>query len=196
MFNLPWQFQYSAGPLITLSLATVILLLPAELQSQLTYTRETIANGELWRLFSANFVHTNTAHFGLNIAGLTLLWLLHGEHLAVSRYSLVLLFCCFGVTVCLFLFAPIWHTYVGLSGALHGVFAYGIVADLKAGIHSGWLLLAGLVAKLGYEFTQGASSDVSELIAASVATESHLFGALIGLTMGFIITARSNQSSS
>lgn len=70
--------------------------------------------------------------------------------------------------------------YVGLSGVLHGLFAYFALQETLNGRKSSWLLVVGVMAKVIWELTMGASSSTSELINARVAVESHLFGMLSG----------------
>lgn len=81
------------------------------------------------------------------------------------------------------LFSPDLIWYAGLSGALHGIFAWGACVDIKEKMKSGWLLLIGLAIKVGYEQIDGSSEQVANLIDAKVAVDAHLFGALTGITI-------------
>jgi membrane associated rhomboid family serine protease len=53
-------------------------------------------------------------------------------------------------------------------------------------VFSGWLLLTGLALKVGNEQLNGAGSLMPDLIDASVAIDSHLYGAIIGLIIGIV----------
>ena len=72
-------------------------------------------------------------------------------------------------------------SYVGLSGVLHGLFANLALKEALDGRKSSWLLIIGVIAKVAWELTMGASQSTSELINARIAVESHLFGVISGL---------------
>ncbi len=164
------------------TLCAALYLLP--LDSLLNWQRSQIGAGEYWRLISGNLLHTNHWHLLMNLAGFWVILSLHHFHYRAGGLIWLLLLLCFGEGIGLYLFYPSLHAYVGLSGILHGLFAFGAVLDIKRGLKSGWLLLIGLCLKVGYEQMYGASSDVASLIGARVATESHLVGALVGTALG------------
>ncbi len=179
--SLPLNKNAVLLPAIIFVTAVVIYLLPNGLENFLIYDRVDINNGELWRLFTGHLVHTNFNHLLLNLAGLTMLWALHGDHYQIKSYASVfiiaILVCSFGIYV----FDPDMQRYVGLSGVLHGVFVWGAIKDIQKGWQSGYLLLIGVWAKIFYEQAFGASADVEKLINASVAIDAHLWGAVGGL---------------
>lgn len=78
------------------------------------------------------------------------------------------------------------HIYVGLSGALHGLFGLFALREALNGRKSSWLLVLGLVAKIAWEQLVGPSSTTGELINARVAIEAHLAGALAGGSMAIV----------
>ena len=121
-----------------------------------------------------------------------LLWALHGEHYRIGLYLKVFVWCCLGTSVGLYFFSPDLIWYAGLSGALHGIFAWGACVDIKEKMKSGWLLLIGLAIKVGYEQIDGSSEQVANLIDAKVAVDAHLFGALTGIAIFLLmfITAK------
>lgn len=178
MFNLPIQIQHIVGPLSILLMALLLYIFEPTSGQWLTYDRTAIQDMQLWRLLSANFLHTNLNHLLLNGAGLTLLWALHGEYYRPLSYVTVFIFCSFGCTLGLYFFAEQLDWYVGLSGALHGMFIWGAYLDIRHKIFSGWILLGGVWLKIMYEQIEGPSLEVAKLINANVATEAHLFGAL------------------
>lgn len=55
--------------------------------------------------------------------------------------------------------------------------------DILNKVRSGWLLLAGVAAKLVFEQLQGSSEDVASLIDANVAVDAHLYGAVCGVLL-------------
>ncbi|MCL2919302.1 rhombosortase [Shewanella litorisediminis] len=169
------------GAVLTL-LCTVLYFLPVD--GKLNWQRQLIGVGEYWRLISGNLLHTNHWHLLMNLAGFWVILSLHHFHYRIAGLLLLLLILCLGEGVGLYLFYPSLHSYVGLSGILHGFFGFGAIMDIKRGITSGWLLLIGLCLKVGYEQLYGASSDVTQMIGARVATESHLVGAVLGIMFG------------
>lgn len=74
-------------------------------------------------------------------------------------------------------------TYAGLSGVLHGLFSFGALREALRGQRSSWLLVAGVLVKVGYEAIYGASEMTSRLIDAHVAVEAHAIGAISGLLL-------------
>lgn len=140
-----------------------------------------IAQGEWWRIVSGNFTHTNYAHLAMNIAGLWVITFIFKPQTASFVVSLLVLSLIVGL---LNLFTDM-SSYVGLSGVLHGLFACFALLEALLERKSSWLLVAGVVAKVGWENTLGASQATSELIQANVAVESHLFGTVGGLLIGF-----------
>ena len=141
--------------------------------------------GEIWRLITAHMVHLSPVHTALNIAGLVLvsavLWsvLRAGWLLGSIAASLV------AISAGWWLLQPPGVTYVGFSGILHGVFAVGALMYLREGpAWFGWIVLAGLTAKLGFEIIQGPVPGANDAIAGRVSTLSHALGALGGALVG------------
>jgi len=166
-----------------------IMLIIAEPYSSelLAYQRVDILNGELWRLFTCNFHHTNFMHLLMNSGGLIVITLLHQQH--YKKWTQVIVLSSTGLLLAISLLAadPQLYGYLGLSGALHGLFAWGVIEDIRKGDKTGYLLLAGLIAKLAWEGFMGASQNTEALIGAKVATNSHLFGAIWGLILALSI---------
>lgn len=88
------------------------------------------------------------------------------------------------------------HIYAGTSGVLHGVFAYYALSEALGGRKSSWLLVAGVIVKIGYEQLYGPSESTVQLIAAEVATEAHMIGTIAGISMVivlYLVTKRNGQ---
>ena len=71
--------------------------------------------------------------------------------------------------------------YSGLSGVIHGLFAWGAIRDILSNRRSGYWLLIGIIAKVCWEQVFGASESTVQLIDARVAIEAHLSGLLSGI---------------
>jgi len=153
----------------------------------LAYRRLAIEQDQWWRLISGNLLHTNDWHLVMNLGGLWAILLLHRMHYSAFGLLLLFLVLCVLQGLGLYLFYPSLLGYVGLSGVLHGLFAYGVIQDCRIGLKSGYLLLLGVIAKVAYEQIQGASPEVIKLIGARVATEAHLVGLISGLLCAGIL---------
>ena len=142
---------------------------------------------KFWRLITGHFVHTNLNHLLLNLAGLIMLWALHGDHYTYKTYfanfTTAAIICSAGI----YFFTPEMSRYVGLSGILHGIFVWGAIKDIQKKWNSGYLLLIGVFGKVLYEQVYGASADVETLINAKVAIDAHLYGAIGGLIVPLAI---------
>ena len=100
------------------------------------------------------------------------------------------------VSILVWLASPHLSAYVGLSGVLHGVFAWGIIQDFKHKRVSAYLLLAGLIIKLIDERFFSTNDFMANLIGASVAIDAHLYGAIAGIILGVLLpTARLHKPS-
>ncbi len=149
----------------------------------LAYRRSAISGGEWWRLLSGNLLHTNHWHLLMNLAGLWVIAFLHEMHYRIGNF--ILLFCTLAALqgMGLYLLFPAVSGYVGLSGLLHGLFTYGALKDIQHRIRSGYLLFAGVCAKVVYEQFYGPTDQITKLIGAKVATESHLIGVICGIIL-------------
>jgi rhomboid family GlyGly-CTERM serine protease len=154
------------------------------------YQRNLITEGEIWRLLSGHLLHTNGYHLLLNLAALFMLWALHGRFYSIKNYTTLFLWCSVTTSVGIYYFEPTLIQYVGLSGVLHGVFVFGALMDINAKDKTGYLLFLGVWLKIAHEQFYGASTDVSNLIEASVAVNAHLWGALGGLLFSIVYIYR------
>jgi rhomboid family GlyGly-CTERM serine protease len=174
------------GPLLLLLLCALVQLSSVYFSQWPLYDRAAIAGGQFWRLLSGHLLHSNGAHLLLNIGGLIALWLLHGQHYRAAGYL--------GLTsiLALLIGSGLWlwfaevEEYCGLSGVLHGLFAWGACHDLKRRWQSGALLLAGCYLKITWELLAGPSAATAALIEAEVAVSSHLLGAVAGTAIGLL----------
>ena len=191
---LPIQITHSLGPLVILTLAFIAFFFDAEISNTLIYNRELVNTGEVWRLITGHFFHSNGNHFMLNSAAVALLWALHGQYYHYINYGFIFicsaLICSLGIH---------WLSldialYVGLSGVLHGFFVWGALMDIKHKENTGYLLFIGVILKIAHEQIYGASADVELLIGASVATDAHLYGAIGGL-FAFLILHISHKKT-
>lgn len=167
-----------------------------ELQSWATWDASAIVSGQWWRILTGNLTHTNAMHLIMNIAGL---WVITHLFKPTAKHVAFVLLCCSAV-VGIALLATEMQRYVGLSGVLHGLFGYFALREALEGRKSSWLLVGGLVAKVAWEQSYGASTSTSAMINARVAIEAHLVGAHGGTLLALLtlsvqkITASDNES--
>jgi len=173
------------GFLISTSILTIISITLYLFQSQslplLEFSRSAIQNGEYYRLLTGNLMHSNHWHLLFNIAGLGMLTYLFYRLITNTHFVIFSTINAILVSVLMYYYSPTTQYYVGLSGYLHGLFVYCCLLEINKGMKGSWLLLLGVSLKIGYENIYGASHEMSELINVSIATDAHLFGALIAL---------------
>jgi len=178
--SFPCKTQQVLAPLTVVILSLITFIFDNSLSESLVYQRSLVNEGEIWRVFSGHFFHTNGFHFLLNGAAVIMLWALHGHFYTIKSYSFVFIVSAVICAIGIHWFSLDINQYVGLSGVLHGLFIWGAIADIKAKERTGYLLLLGIILKIAHEQFYGASEDVTALIGANVAINAHLWGAIGG----------------
>lgn len=173
-------------PLLAVLLPCLVLAAlgePARLL--LRYDRFAIGHGELWRLFTGNFVHLGMGHLLEDMAGLILLWLLFEDALPGWRTPAAICAGALAVGIGLYIGDPQVDWYVGISGALDTLWAAGSLGLMLQRDRFGWMLASVLLAKLAYEQLFGALPFSSVSSGGNVIVDAHLYGALAGALIGF-----------
>jgi rhomboid family GlyGly-CTERM serine protease len=176
---------------LVLPVAIAVLILLAALGGEharalLRYERAAALAGEWWRLASAHVVHLGWSHSCLNLAGLALVWTLFAPALRGWNGVRVLLASVAVIDAGFLLNEPQLDWYVGFSGALHGLFAAGVVAGIAAREREAWVLGALLVAKLAWEQWAGPVPFTEAVAGGPVVESAHLYGAVGGLCAQFV----------
>lgn len=175
------RFLPTPALLILILVCIVLALLAPDSTALLRYQRDAFSAGEVWRLLTANLVHSNVWHLLLNLLAVIVLRALFSALLPTRAWWTVALFCAFGNVLGVHLFSD-FDWYVGMSGALYGVAVFGGAALLMAGeklIGAG--VLIWVIGRTVYEQIYGASADLAALIAVDVATSAHLSGVISGV---------------
>lgn len=175
-------------PLFVGAICLALIFLPDALETSLSFQRTKIINGEWWRLLSANFLHLNTTHLLLNIAGLILVWLIFYNAVSSQWQIIFLLSGMISNTLFVLLFSPSVQNFVGLSGALHGVFVAFCIADLARFKWISIIGLAGVATKIVMEQLGWSGDTVEQWISNTVIIDAHLWGAVGGLLVGMLFT--------
>ncbi|MDX5408024.1 MAG: rhombosortase [Chromatiaceae bacterium] len=165
----------------------LLALIPDNWQLVLQYQRSALEQGQLWRTISGHLLHANHWHLLLNLAGLLLVLLLHGRYFLARQLLAQWLVYALAISALLYLFSTNIYSYVGLSGVLHAMLTLGAIKDVQQRDHSGYLLLAGLLAKVAYEQWQGPDAELASLIGADVAIDAHLYGVISGVLVAILL---------
>jgi len=184
--NLPLNTEHCLLVCAVAFLSLIAYFFDDDIANTFVYHHQLISQGELWRIFTGHFFHTNGYHLLLNLAALLLLWALHGQFYTLWNYSLLFITSASVCSVGLYFCSPDISQYVGLSGVLHGIFVFGAMMDIRHHDKTGYLLFIGVWLKVAHEQFYGASEEVSTLINASVAIDAHLWGAIGGLIFSVI----------
>lgn len=171
------------APLTLTVLIGVMAVFNNELVSWLQFDRQAILAGDYWRLWTGHLLHTNHWHLLMNVAGFVVILMLHGNYYRCWTFLFLLLSGTGLIGLALLFWSPAISLYVGLSGWLHALLVFGACEDIRRQWSSGWLILAGVAAKVGWEQWQGANSDLVMLIEADVAVDAHLYGAITGVVL-------------
>ncbi|WP_299690584.1 rhombosortase [uncultured Vibrio sp.] len=170
-------------PVLIFTSLLCILFQLEPIQAWVVWDKNTIADGQWWRILTGNFSHTNYSHLLMNLAGLWIIsYLFQPSKKPLAVALLVISF----ITGLALLFSSI-QIYVGLSGTLHGLFSLFALGEALSGRKASCLLVLGLVAKIAWEQLIGPSISTSELIDAKVAIEAHLVGTLTGGFMAIFL---------
>ncbi|MCG6938428.1 MAG: rhombosortase [Gammaproteobacteria bacterium] len=177
------KFRYQYHPSHALWLIIFLLsffLQLFDLADSWRFNRGLVAQGDVWLLFSGHMVHLNWSHWLLNMAGLAIVAFFFSTHASFRQWMTVILTSACVISAGLWWWMPDIRYYVGLSGILHGLFLYGALREIHFYPASGYVLTAVLLAKLGWEFFNGALPGSEEMAGGRVLTEAHLLGAIGG----------------
>lgn len=148
----------------------------------LRFEREAILSGELYRLFTAHFVHLNWIHALMNVAATIIGWYLLRDSMTNRQWILSIAIS--GLVVSVLLFSlPELEWYVGFSGIIHGLMLQGLILQKHLRFIEKALMVSALLLKVFYELWQGSSAADLEFIDGNIIVEAHLFGLLAGLVM-------------
>jgi rhomboid family GlyGly-CTERM serine protease len=176
--------------LLVLVPCLVIAAAGARVRILLRYDRGAILHGQVWRVFSGNFVHLGPGHLLEDMAGAVLLWLLFADVLSGWRMPLLIVAGSLAVGLGLLLGDPGISWYVGISGALDTLWAAGSMELIRRRDRFGLVLGGFLVAKLAYEQLLGPLPLSSATSGGQVVVDAHLYGALAGTLIGALWALR------
>lgn len=175
---------------LPLGLAALLSLLQAaSLQGKLEYQRTTVLHGQVWRVLTGNLVHLGWPHLARDIAGLLLIWALFGRSMSERTWLCVLTVSALATAVGLLAFSPQVEWYVGISGALFGMFCAGALSEARTHPRYAGALLLGMVAVIAWTIHAGALPGETAGLGGKVIPQAHLYGALGGAAVGLLRAA-------
>lgn len=176
------------GVTLIAALAACVIFLVPELTNCLEYTRDSMARGELWRMFTCHWTHWNVEHIFWDVTAFVLL-LSACLHANVKHTLMVLWFSLIAIPVCVWLFLPEIVQYRGLSGIDTALFQYIIIHTLKTRkpgasrieVIAVYGLMAGFILKLSYELITGQTVFVKSMGENVTGVPlAHVIGAVAG----------------
>ncbi|MEM9102585.1 MAG: rhombosortase [Pseudomonadota bacterium] len=175
-------------PGLLILISGLFVIGPEEWRVFLKYDREAVAQGDYWRFFTANLIHSNWIHWAFNVVGFAMIGYLFIDTLKTEEWyvSIVILFI---VNIILMhLFSPHLMRYVGMSGALHGLLCCLLLNKNYLGRPLSYAVLCVIIAKVIYESWFQTENPMEALIEIRVATDSHLFGVVSGIVWGILLS--------
>jgi len=178
---LKFRYEYHSSHVLWLILFVVSLILQINWVDNWRFNRALVEQGEVWLLFSGHIVHLNWSHWALNMAGLAIVAFFFSSHASFKQWLTVIIVSACMINIGLWWWMPEIRSYVGLSGVLHGLFLYGALREIRFYPTSGYVLTSVLIAKLTWEFFNGALPGSEDMTGGRVLTEAHLLGAIGGI---------------
>lgn len=173
------------GYLIYIVLCVVggLLVLFEPLSSDwLRFDREKIAGGEVWRLFTANYVHLSHTHALGNGLGVLLLAYVAGCAFNSTAGVILLIWSSLVVGGGLYWFADYLYFYVGFSGVLHALLLVAPFLSRAYSLSVALLFLIIIVAKVVWEQTPFYDDmALFQAIGGRVETNAHALGVVAGV---------------
>ena len=166
---------------IILTLSSLLFIFQSDSNQWFAYYHSAIEKGQLWRLVTAHLCHTNGYHLLLNGIGLVVVVTLFLNTFKQQVLLPILLFSAVFISLCLYFIEPTTQGYVGLSGVLHALFAFGVCDELRKKDKWGIILGIGFIVKIAFEQLNGPSASTESLIGATVLVNAHLYGAISGV---------------
>jgi rhomboid family GlyGly-CTERM serine protease len=176
-------------------LGIVIFLLLPELYGEtartgLRYERAAIEAGQWWRLLTGHWVHLDFEHTLINVFGVVLMWALFARDFRPRDWLIIVAAIIAAIDVGLWTWDTEVFWYVGASGVLHGFMAAGTLAHVRRGDLTGWILVAALVLKIGFEQWHGALPFAE---GKPLVLNAHLYGVLGGLAAAACLKPRADS---
>lgn len=127
----------TSPPWLTIGLclgSLLFFLILGAAPESLIYSRQAIAQGEIWRLFTGHFVHCDFSHLSMNLIALLILGGLLEQQIG-RKFSGVAAISCLGISSWLWFAKTDLQFYCGLSGMLNGLLVVLLVTLWRKNNH-------------------------------------------------------------
>jgi len=175
---------------IVISFLVSFVLLTCAIFSDSSFTwlsleRAKVDGGELWRIFSSNFVHFGWPHTLMNLAAFLIAAFILIDSISPARFIGLITVCCVSVGLGIYYLNPEYAVYAGLSGSIHGFLIAGLMLNKRQVYWINGIFIATILGKIFYEHQPDyRSTDLQDLLPVPVAYDAHLYGAIAGLVFG------------
>lgn len=167
------------------------------LNPYLQFDRSDILVGQWWRLLTCNLVHLSVPHMLLNLAGFILAVVLFKENIPTKYWYANIVLCFLSVGFGILVFDTAVENYVGLSGALYGVLAFGLILNIKRQPLISLAVWAFMLHRVYLQYQSDFDpSSMSDFIGGNVIASSHLLGLICGHLMAFFVILEKKMSVS
>lgn len=140
-----------------------------------------------WRWLSAHLLHLNATHLWLNLLAAAVLTLLAWQRQKLALLLPVLLLSALAVDLGLLLETPV-NWYVGLSGALHGMFAWLVLDQGLAAPRRDWpWLLSWLLGAIKIRYDLHSQTQWLGIVSVP---QAHLYGFIGGTLLALLCYLR------
>lgn len=160
----------------------LLFVLGGSAPEALVFDRQAILQGEIWRLVTGHWVHSDVEHLAWNLMAFGLLGYMIETCYGHFKLYAALIAGMFSVTVCVWFFVPDLDFYCGLSGVLNTLLFVLLI--------EGWLtsrscifplVAVGASVKIAFELFQH-SAILTQTLWPSV-PEAHLAGAIAAVLL-------------
>jgi rhomboid family GlyGly-CTERM serine protease len=152
------------------------------------FLRENIQQGEIWRIWTGNLIHSNYYHLGLNLSGFWLFVFIFKELMNATQLMLSFVILISGGGLGLYFLTPELDWYAGLSGALYGLFIVGaFYALLDKDFMTGLSIIIVIPVKIIWDHLHNTGQTNAHLIGVPVSTESHIYGISTAFLIGIFL---------
>lgn len=175
--------------LIAANMAVFLLQMASgDLERQLALWPPAVAEGQMYRLVTAAFLHYGPMHLLLNMWALYVVGPALETLLGPLRFGALYALSALGGSVLVYLISPLNSATAGASGAVFGLFAATFVVAKRLNLDVRWVV-AVIVVNLAFTFVAPAVSS------QSISWQAHVGGLVTGalVTAGYVYAPRERR---
>jgi rhomboid family GlyGly-CTERM serine protease len=172
--------------LLVIGFCVAGLALLQEFTVALEFNRSAILNGEIWRIWTAHFVHSNTNHLTVNALATIILMLILYKSLQLNSLLIEGLIFTTLLSLLMLAICPHIQWYNGLSGLLHAITANFFMKKSLQGDRLFQLATVVLCLKVLWESVRSLLGYEKTIGDASVVFEAHFIAVVLGTTTALI----------